>query len=173
MEKVIVLNNNYEFLSFCDWKRAVVLVYQGKAEPLKLSDRFILNYEKTVKITIPYVIKLVKLIRNVYKKQVPFSKQSVFIRDNYQCQYCGCYPKRPEIEHIIPKSKGGKSTFENCVTACTPCNREKGSRTPKEAGMFLKKQPVRPTINEFMLKKMQTSKGVASLLKELFEDLSQ
>ncbi|HRU40063.1 MAG TPA: HNH endonuclease, partial [Candidatus Goldiibacteriota bacterium] len=73
-----------------------------------------------------------------------FSKKSVFIRDNYQCQYCGCHSVKPTIDHIIPRCKGGKNDWTNTVTACHACNNKKGDRTLKEAGMKLIRQPAEP-----------------------------
>src|SRR6056297_3021799 len=160
MKSVIVLNADYQFLNFCSWKRALILVESGRAEILKASKKIIKNFENTFTFAIPYVIKLVKMVRSVFKKKVPWSKKNVFIRDNNTCQYCGKKNiKNPELEHIIPKSKGGKNSFENCVCSCSECNRKKGNRTPSEAGMFLKKQPVQPTINEFLMNKIKNKEG--------------
>lgn len=174
MSRVVVLNADYTFLNFCDWKRALILIDQGKAEVLKETDRIVRNYENTFSFSIPYIIKLVKLIRQVYKRRVPWSKQNVFIRDDNTCQYCGMYLKdsgnQMELEHVIPRSQGGKSSFDNCVTACMPCNRKKGSRTPKEANMFLKTQPCQPTINEFLRKKLKQVDGIQELLDDLFNE---
>ena len=168
---VIVLNADYQFLNFCNWKRALALVNSGKAEVLKASEKVIKNFAGTFTFAIPYVIKLVKLVRMVYKRRVPWSKRNVFIRDNNTCQYCGKENlKRPELEHVIPKSKGGKNTFENCVTACKECNRAKGDRTPSEAGMYLKKQPVQPTINEFLMNKLKNSKNGKAVIEDLFKE---
>lgn len=166
---VIVLNADYQFLNFCNWKRALSLVNAGKAEVLKASNKVIKNFTGTFTFAIPYVIKLVKLVRAVYRRRVPWSKRNVFIRDNNTCQYCGKENlKRPELEHVIPKSKGGKSSFENCVTACKECNRTKGDRTPSEAKMYLKKQPKMPTINEFLQMKLKSHNNVKDLIDEIF-----
>lgn len=171
MTDVIVLNANYEFLNFTNWKRALVLVESGKAEILKASKKVVKNISGKFTFAIPYVIRLVKLIRMVYKRRVPWSKRNVFVRDNNTCQYCGKEDlKRPELEHVVPKSKGGKNNFENCVTACKECNRAKGDRTPAEAGMYLKKQPVQPTINEFLMNKLKNKTGGKDILDELFNE---
>lgn len=171
MEKVIVLNSNYEFLNFCDWKRALILVNAGKAEILKESDKTVKNYSGSFKFVVPYVIKLLKLVRSVYKRKVPWGKRNVFIRDNYTCQYCGTTDlKNPDLEHVVPKSRGGKNTFENCVTACRPCNRKKADKLPSEVGMFLLKKPVQPTINEFLINKIKHDLKSKDIIDSLFKD---
>jgi len=168
--QVIVLNADYQFLNFCNWKRALALVNSGKAEIVKASEKIIKNFTGTFTFTIPYVIKLVKLIRLIYKRRVPWSKKNIFIRDNNTCQYCGKENlKHPELEHVVPKSKGGKNSFENCVTACKKCNRIKGDRTPAEAKMYLKKQPKIPTINEFLQMKLKNSDH-GNVVDELFKE---
>lgn len=171
MERVIVLNSNFEFLNFCSWKRALALVEKGKAEVVKESKKVVKNVTGAFSFAIPYVIKLVKMVRAVYKRRVPWSKKNVFIRDNYICQYCGKENlKHPELEHVVPKSKGGKNSFENCVTACKDCNRFKGDRLPSEANMYLKKQPVKPTINEFLMSKMNNHQDAKGVIRDLFSE---
>ena len=172
MERTIVLNSNYEFLSFCNWKRALNLVNSGKAEVVKPSNRIIKNFSGTYEFAIPYIIKLVKLIRAVYKRKIPWSKKNVFIRDLYTCQYCGVKVSKPELEHVIPKSRGGKNSFENCVTSCTECNRKKGDKLPSEVGMFLKCQPSAPTINEYLLK-IGKINNIQTILEELFNSFNK
>ena len=87
------------------------------------------------------------------------------VRDGFRCVYCGT-SSRLTIDHVIPASKGGKNNFDNCVTACQPCNNKKGNRTPNEANMFMKKRPYAPTISEFIRLKMKQL-GVEDFLKEL------
>ena len=161
----IVLNADYTFLNMVDWKRAICLVVKGKAEAISYSDRIIKNAEETCIMKVPAVLKLVKLIRHLYRNRVPFSKKNIFIRDNHTCVYCG-HKDGLTIDHIIPTSRGGKSTFENCVAACRGCNHKKGSKTPSEAHMFMKKQPYAPTISEFIALRMRKL-GITDLLKEL------
>ena len=110
-------------------------------------------------------MRLIKMIRLIYKNKVPYSKKNIMIRDGFSCGYCGS-TYQLTIDHIIPVSRGGKSTFENCVTACRECNNKKGSRTPGEANMFLKRQPYAPTISEFFRIKMKQL-GVDKYLKEV------
>jgi len=166
MERVILLNSDYSFLNVISWKRAVRLMVKGKAEIVKASERVITNAERTVELIIPQVLRLVELVKSIYKNRVPFSKKNVFVRDNFICAYCGKEDDRLTIDHITPKSRGGKTDFENCVTCCKPCNNQKNDRTPKEAGMSLKFKPHTPTIMDFFVIKMKRM-GVYKTLKEL------
>jgi 5-methylcytosine-specific restriction endonuclease McrA len=135
MERVIVLNGDYTFLNTINWKRAVCLVVTGKSEVVKYSDK-VLHTVSGEFMKLPLVIKLIKIIRSIYKSHVPFTKKNVMVRDRHLCVYCKSKIELT-IDHVIPVSRGGKSTFENCVTACKPCNNKKGSRTPREAKMYL------------------------------------
>ena len=103
----------------------------------------------------------------IYKNKVPYSKRNIFVRDGYKCMYCGTREKiKLTIDHVIPQSRGGKSTFDNCVASCRPCNNKKGHRTPNEAKMYLLRQPYTPTIYEFIRLKMKQYK-IDEFLKEL------
>ena len=164
MERVIVLNGDYTFLNTINWKRAVCLVVKGKSEVVKYSDRILRTAGGAI-MKCPLVIRLIKIIRSIYKSHVPFTKKNVMARDRHLCVYCKSN-KELTIDHVIPVSRGGKSTFENCVAACRPCNNKKGNRTPREAKMFLKRQPYAPTISEFFRLKM-AQLGMHKLLKEL------
>jgi len=165
MTSCVVLNADYTFLNTVNWKRAVCLVIKGKVEVLKYTDRVITNAEKTIAMKIPAVIKLIKIIRSLYRSKVPFSKRNVMVRDGFACAYCGS-DDTLTIDHVLPVSRGGKSQFENCVAACKECNSNKGNRTPSEAKMYLKKQPHAPTISEFINMRMEKL-GIMDLLREL------
>ncbi len=93
----------------------------------------------------PEVVALVEYDR-LPSAVVAFSRRNVFKRDRYTCQYCGTQPGTDEltIDHVLPRSRGGQSTWTNCVLACFQCNKRKADRTPEQAGMHLKKRPVRP-----------------------------
>jgi 5-methylcytosine-specific restriction endonuclease McrA len=136
-----------------------------KVEVLKYTDKIISNAEKTLTMKIPAVIKLIKAIRSLYRSKVPFSKRNVMVRDGFVCVYCGSN-EMLTIDHVLPVSRGGKSTFENCVSACKKCNSKKGDNTPSEVHMFLKKKPYAPTISEFIKMRMEKL-GIMDLLKEL------
>ena len=167
---VVLLNADYSFLHVVDWKKAVTLITKGKVEVLKLGTKIVRNFEGTKEIIVPLIMRLIKLVRTLYKTKVPYSKRNVFIRDGFMCCYCGKEPGKLTIEHIVPRDQGGKSTFENTVAACLECNNKKGNRTPSEAGMYLIKRPFAPTINEFLQLRMKKW-GVKSILKEFFESV--
>jgi 5-methylcytosine-specific restriction endonuclease McrA len=165
MTHCILLNADYTFLNVVHWKRAVCLIAKGKVEVLKDSSQTVRNSAGSI-FKIPAVMRLIKLIRTIYRTGVAFCKKNIFIRDAFKCAYCGTAKMRLTIDHIIPKSRGGQSTFENCVAACKPCNIKKGDQTPREAKMFLNVRPVQPTISEFLRLKLEKL-GINELLKDL------
>lgn len=166
METCVILNADYTFLNVVNWRKAITLLVKGKTEILKYGEKIIRNCDKTTILKIPLVMRLIKIVRTIYRTKVPFSKSNIISRDKHTCQYCGRKFKKLTIDHVRPLSKGGKTCFENCVAACSRCNAKKGNRLPSEAGMFLKKQPHQPTISEFLRIKME-SLGIDKLLKEL------
>jgi 5-methylcytosine-specific restriction endonuclease McrA len=169
MEKVILLNSDFNYLGVVNWKKAMRLIAKGKVEVLKTTDKIIGTANKNIEIFLPKVIKLIKLARQVYKSKIPYSKKNVLIRDKYTCQYCGNKSKKyMTIDHVIPSSRGGKSSFENCVASCKDCNSKKNNCTPSECKMPLRRQPFRPTIMEFITIKMKEL-GVDKVLADLWE----
>jgi len=164
MTHCVLLNADYSFLNFIDWKRAMCLVAKGKVQVLRHSEKIIRTAEGIL-IRIPAIMRLIKLIRILYRNRVPFSKRNVLARDGFKCAYCGTDREKLTIDHIVPRSRGGEMTFENCVASCRPCNNAKGHRTPSEAKMYLKVKPYQPTISEFLrLKAMKL--GINDMLKE-------
>ncbi len=169
MERIILLNADYTFLNTVTWKKAFALVCKGKVQVLKYSDKVIRSAAGAV-LEIPLVMRLIKLIRTIFKTKVPFSKKNVMVRDSFRCVYCGKTGKRFTIDHVVPKSKGGKSTFENCVTACKPCNHRKGHKTCREIKMFPNTQLIAPTISEFLRMKLGTL-GIQKTLDDMFAEM--
>lgn len=169
MQNVIVLNADYTFLSITSWKNAVCLLLEGKAETLKETTKIVRNCDRTVEVTVPLVVRVVKFIKSIFKKEVPFSKKNIIVRDKQTCLYCGEFIpdlKNCTVDHVIPRAQGGKSTWKNCVCSCKKCNHHKADRTPREAHMKLKYKPYHPTIGEysqFFVKKH----GIDKMLKEL------
>ena len=94
---------------------------------------------------VPEVV-LLALYDGMPRREVVFTRRNIFKRDRYACQYCGAQPGTSEltIDHVIPKARGGQSTWTNCVLACVPCNARKASRTPDEATMRLRRSPIQP-----------------------------
>jgi 5-methylcytosine-specific restriction endonuclease McrA len=159
----IVLNGDFTYLCTVGWKRAINLALSGKVKVLKYSDRVISCVEKVFKV--PAVVALIKIVRMVYRHKVPYSKKNILIRDHYKCSYCGLKSKTLTIDHVIPRSRGGKTNFDNCVACCKSCNDLKGAQTPREASLVLKKRPFQPTISEFMQLKLKTSGLYESLVE--------
>ena len=118
----VVLNADYTFLNTVSTKKALCLLAKEKTEVLTYSER-VIRTAKGLVMRVPAVMRLIKLIRTIYKARVPFSKKNVMVRDGFKCAYCGASDVRLTIDHIVPKALGGKSTFENCVSSCKPCNR--------------------------------------------------
>ena len=165
MTQCVLLNADYSFLNLVNWKRAFCLIAKGKVEVVKDSQRTIRNASGD-ELKVPAVMRLIKLIRTIYRSSVSFTKRNVLVRDRFKCAYCGTRKERLSIDHIIPKSRGGKTTFENCVAACKACNLKKGGRTPNEAKMYLKARPFQPTISEFLRLKFENL-GIHDVLADL------
>lgn len=164
MRTCILLNADYSILGTISHKKAIRLLYKGKAEVVKNSEKIIKSF--STEIFIPFILKLIKLIRSIFKVRVPYSKRNVLIRDDFRCAYCGVVGKHMTIDHVYPKSLGGKSTFENTVCACLKCNNTKDSRTCQESNMYPKhSKPVVPTIMEFILRAVRNS-GLEKVLKD-------
>ncbi|HSQ11678.1 MAG TPA: HNH endonuclease [Candidatus Deferrimicrobium sp.] len=164
--KVLILNRSYLPIHVTSVKRAFVLLYQGIAKAVNeqyqtfdfdsWSDLSISAHYETVGmvnrvIRVPRVILLVTYDR-VPKRQVRFSRFNIYARDKLTCQYCHRRLPRQELnlDHVIPRSQGGVSIWENVVCSCHECNRRKGGRTPQQAGMLLTRNPVRPQWTPFM-----------------------
>lgn len=139
-----MLNATYEPLSVVSQPRAINLVLSDKAEIIERDDTLIRSQH--VSFPAPLVIRLRYYVRVPYNLPMPLSRRAIFLRDGYACQYCGAQPGKDHltIDHILPRSRGGRTDWENVVTACAPCNRKKGNRTPDEARMALLQKPVRP-----------------------------
>ncbi len=165
MSQCVLLNADFTFLNLVHWKRAMCLVAKGKVEVLSESQTVVRN-ASGMALKIPAVMRLIKLIRIIYRAGVAFTKRNVLVRDGFECAYCGKRAERLSIDHIIPKSRGGRTDFDNCVAACKRCNLRKGGRTPSEAGMFLKVRPFQPTISEFLRLKFKHL-GLQQVLEEL------
>lgn len=145
MSKVLLLNNECEPLHITSWKRAIVLLIKGKAEYVDKIEKI----EDFIKIDNSYIPKTIKLTYDVAVPdlELPFSRENIFFRDDYTCQYCGKKLPGSELtlDHVYPKSRLGADIWENIATCCKECNQKKADRTPKEARMKLIKRPCRPS----------------------------
>jgi 5-methylcytosine-specific restriction endonuclease McrA len=144
MTQVLVLNATYEPLNVVSVRRAVVLLLKEKAEIVEAAQAW-LRAERAV-LPVPLVIRLVCCVRIRRAFALPLSRRTILARDHYTCQYCGAQPGKAllTIDHVVPRSRGGTTCWENVVTACAPCNRRKGGRTPEEAHMLTPRRPTRP-----------------------------
>jgi len=142
MSAVLVLNSDYTPLNVTSLQRGFVLVDKGKAEVIKKGENDIVttigNFVR------PLVIRLLNYVR-YHSKGITVNRKRVFKRDGYTCGYCGS-KKNLTIDHILPKSRGGKNTWENMITCCNRCNSKKDNKTPEEAGMKLTIKPYKPSI---------------------------
>ncbi|MHB8619665.1 MAG: HNH endonuclease [Chloroflexota bacterium] len=139
----LVLNQNYEPLNVCHWRRAFVLVALGKAEALEFSRQAVRTSGATY--ARPKIIRLAHLIKRP-RPAVKLTRREVFVRDNFTCQYCGQHSRDLTVDHVLPKHRGGRHLWENLVSACKACNHRKGGRTPEEARMDLLKPARAPVV---------------------------
>jgi 5-methylcytosine-specific restriction endonuclease McrA len=165
MAHCILLNADYSFLNVVSWRRAMCLVAKQKVEVLKYSDHTV-GCVEGLRRAVPAVMRLIKLIRTIYRARVPFSKRNVLIRDRFRCAYCGSIGGRLTVDHIVPRCRGGQTDFDNCVACCPTCNARKGGRTPTEARLHLQRRPYQPTISEFIRLKF-AALGLESVLDEI------
>lgn len=142
MHQVLVLNASYEPLNVCSVRRAHVLVWKGKAEIVESHDRPLRSAAGA--FVWPHVIRLLQYVRVPQAVKRRISRRALFARDGWRCVYCGTSGGRLTLDHVVPRSRGGDSVWENVVTACAPCNLRKGDRTLEEAAMSLPRQPRAP-----------------------------
>lgn len=141
---VLVLNATYEPINVVSVQRAIVLLLKEKAEIVEALNEELRSANGVMPM--PAVIRLVYYVRIPRRLGIPLTRRTILARDHYTCQYCGETPGRAEltVDHVIPRSRGGETTWENVVTACQRCNVRKGNRTPEEAGLTLRNRPGRP-----------------------------
>jgi 5-methylcytosine-specific restriction endonuclease McrA len=145
---VLVLNATFEPINVCTVRRAVVLLLKDKAEVVE-HGQWRLHSEHTA-MSRPVVIRLttyVRVPRDAHKRKI--TRRAVFARDGWACQYCGARSNLT-VDHLIPRSKGGSSNWENIVASCAPCNRRKGDRLPHQAGMHPRQAPRTPRAEIFI-----------------------
>jgi len=144
-KKVLLLNSTYEPMKILTWQQAIMLYFGDKVKVVAEYDDFPLGTQNFT-MPCPAVIVLKKYI-HLDKKKVTFSRTNVFSRDHYTCQYCGDTPgsSRLTYDHVLPRSRGGKTVWDNIVACCYECNFKKADRTPQEAKMPLLKEPYAPS----------------------------
>lgn len=147
MLQVLVLNQDYQAISLIDVRRAFVLVLLDKAERVATRPDAVIRTVKK-EFEFPSIIRLRRYVRVPFRK-IALSRHNVFRRDGNACGYCGS-KQNLTLDHIVPRSQGGRHTWTNLVTACQSCNSRKGNRTPEEAGMPLQVKAYRPNLLMFM-----------------------
>jgi 5-methylcytosine-specific restriction endonuclease McrA len=145
--KSLVLNQDFRPISVCSIQRAFVLVFMNKVEMVS-SFNGTKFHTVDQEYHIPAVVRLHSYVSVPYRG-VELSRQNIFKRDNYECQYCGS-ENDLSIDHVLPRSRGGGSNWKNLVTACKPCNARKGDYTPDEADMPLTQKPFKPSYIMFL-----------------------
>jgi 5-methylcytosine-specific restriction endonuclease McrA len=170
-QPVLVLNRLWQAINICTVRRALVLLVQGRAAVVLQNpdgSYQTLNFNEwrdlsrlgpsdecihtiSFRIRIPKIILLL-MYERFPRKEVKFTRQNIFERDRNTCQYCGrAFPREElNLDHVIPKHRGGQTTWENVVCSCIECNAKKGNRTPEEAGMKLIRKPRRPKWRPFI-----------------------
>jgi 5-methylcytosine-specific restriction endonuclease McrA len=142
LQQVLVLNASYEPLNVTTVRRAHVLVYKGKAEVVERLERPLQSASDTYPW--PHVIRLVQYVRVPRAIKRKISRRALFARDGWRCVYCGSSGGRLTLDHVVPRSRGGDSVWENVVTSCAPCNHRKGNRLLHELKMELPSPPRAP-----------------------------
>ena len=141
--RVLVLNATYEPINVCTVRRAAVLVLKSKAEVIERGLGALRS--ERLRVDRPVVIRLityVRIPRHAHRRKI--THRAVLARDSWTCQYCGARKPSLTVDHIVPRSRGGKSVWENIVASCAPCNRRKGNRLPREVRMHPSHQPGPP-----------------------------
>lgn len=156
--KTLLLTNYFEPLSFITFRRLIKFLANDKVEIVSIWEQENIEWLSGA-IQYPATVRLNYAIDKRWRTRTKFNRRAVLRRDFFSCCYCGKAetPRKLTLDHIIPKSRGGVSSWTNIVTACNSCNREKADRTPEEAGMKLLTKPIVPQhselINEYMLMK--------------------
>ena len=146
---MLVLNASYEPINVCTVRRAVVLVLKARAEVVERSRRDL--HAENLTVAQPVVIRLttyVRIPRDAHSRKI--TRRAIFARDEWRCPYCGSGHGTLTVDHVIPRSKGGDSGWENIVACCAPCNRRKGDRLPKQVGMHPRRKPKAPAPTIFV-----------------------
>ena len=140
--KVLILNQNYEPMSVINVRKAVVLLFLGKAELIAAKEGLQIR-SVSASFPFPSIVRLSVYVRVPHKKII-LSRKNILRRDAHRCQYCGRGDVSLTLDHVQPISRGGDESWENLVTACVTCNNRKGDQTPEESRMQLRRKPMRP-----------------------------
>ncbi|OFY62927.1 MAG: HNH endonuclease [Bacteroidetes bacterium RIFCSPLOWO2_02_FULL_36_8] len=141
-QRVLVLNQDFQAVNTCTYKKGFLLVYMDKAEVVNVYPNKYIHSPRFA-YPLPSIIRLKDFVKLPFKS-IMLTKHNVLKRDNYECQYCGS-SKELTLDHLMPRSRGGAHSWTNVVTACKNCNSRKGDSTPEEAKMNLRNKPFRPS----------------------------
>lgn len=144
---VLVLNTTYEPINVCPLKRALVLVIKDRAEIVESGPQRI--HSERLTFVRPTVVRLRNHVKIPSGERRRISRRAVMARDGFRCQYCGS-TRQLTLDHVIPVSRGGRTTWENLVTSCAPCNVRKGASLPWEIGMAPRTRPRPPSLSELL-----------------------
>ena len=145
--RVLVLNQNYEPLTICPARRALIMLLLGRAEVVEEGDGCVNTVRCQYRL--PSVVRLQSFIRKP-RSEVKLTKHNVLRRDRHTCQYCGSSKGAMTVDHVLPKSQGGEHTWENLVCACTACNNRKSNRSLSQSSMSLIRKPRQPSFISFI-----------------------
>lgn len=148
VRQVLVLNSTYEPVNVCSTRRAVILLLKGKADTV--TEGAILMRSERTALAVPLVIRLRRYVRLPRAENRRLSRRAILARDGFRCQYCGS-THHLTIDHIVPRSRGGLTCWENVITSCAPCNVRKGACLPSEVGMSVSRKPRPPVPGDFVL----------------------
>ncbi|WP_319450945.1 MULTISPECIES: HNH endonuclease [unclassified Mycobacterium] len=140
--RVLLLNSTYEPLTALSARRAVVMVLCGKADVVHADPSAPEVCSESRAITVPTVIRLRSYVRVPYRARIPMTRAALMHRDRFRCAYCGS--KADTVDHVVPRSRGGEHSWENCVAACATCNHRKADRMLAELGWTLRSVPLPP-----------------------------
>ncbi|KQH79320.1 hypothetical protein AO501_14825 [Mycobacterium gordonae] len=141
--RVLLLNSTYEPLTALPMRRAIVMVICGKADVVHDDPSAAVIHSATRSIAVPSVIQLRTYVRVPYRARVPMTRAALMHRDRFCCAYCGA--KADTVDHVVPRSRGGDHSWENCVACCSTCNHRKGDKLLTELGWSLRRAPLPPT----------------------------
>ena len=142
-DSVLLLNSTYEPLGIVDLARAVRLLFARKVEVIHRGGRDVQT--TSIAFPLPSVVRMLYYVRRA-RKRVALTKKNVLLRDDYTCAYCVARGGHDmTVDHVVPRSRGGVSTWENCVLACVECNKRKADRSPAQSGLRLRKAPRKPS----------------------------
>lgn len=148
-KKVLVLNQSYQPITVTTVKKAITLTWRNKVEMIEVSEQVLRS--PNTEFPLPLVIRLKGNVRYNPFRRVELNRKNLFKRDNNTCVYCGSKDELT-LDHVLPKSRGGRTSWDNVVTACHKCNNKKDNKTPEEAGLQMKVNPKQPNHISFITK---------------------